>query len=110
MQRLKALLHHFFYKDKATVYRSVPVENGYIDSVSEDFEVVYEDIPCHLAQYGKDLYAARDDRTQKITENLRLCYNPEYVILEDDVIEVQHQGQIFKLWAGTAFFIPATSN
>lgn len=103
MHYLKQLLHKFMYHDTCNVYRAVAVEDGYIDSISEDFELVYENIQCHLAQYGKDLYAARDDRTQRITENLRLCYDPEYEILEDDVIEIQHQGQVFKLIAGTAF-------
>ena len=89
-------MHKFFYKDRATVYRAVPAEDGYIDSVSGDFELVYENISCKLSQYGKQLSAHRDDRSQLITEDLRLTCDPEYIILEDDVVEVQHQGETFK--------------
>ena len=106
MQRLKALLHRIMYKDRATVYRAVAVEDGYIDRVGEDFEIVYENIPCKLSQYGKQLSAHRDDRSQQVTIDLRLTCAPEYEILEDDVVEVQHQGEFFKLWAGTSFNYP----
>lgn len=106
MQYLKQLLHKFMYHDTCNVYRAVEIEDGYVDSVSEDFELVYENIPCKLSQYGKQLSAHRDDRSQLITEDLRLTCDPEYVILEDDVVEVQHQGELFKLWAGTSFNYP----
>lgn len=106
MQYLKQLLHKIMYHDRATVYRAVPVEDGYIDSTAEDFEIVYKNIPCKLSQYGKALTAHRDDRTQQVTIDLRLTCDPEYKILEDDVVEVQHQGEIFKLWAGTSFNYP----
>lgn len=101
MVSCRALLHRYIYKDRATVYRAVENRSGWKNE--REFETVYRDIPCHLAQYGKELAAHRDDRAQIITEDLRLNCDPEYEILENDVIEVQHRGQIFKLIAGTAF-------
>lgn len=106
MHYLKQLLHKFMYHDTCNVYRAVAVEDGYIDSISEDFELVYENLPCKLSQYGKQLSAHRDDRSQQVTIDLRLTCDPEYEILEDDVVEVQHQGETFKLWAGTSFNYP----
>jgi hypothetical protein len=91
------------YHDRANVYRAEKVKNGKTDDYERQFKLIYEKMPCHLAQYGKELSAHRDDSTQNITEDLRLSYSPEYEILENDVLEVQHQGQIFKLIAGTTF-------
>ena len=103
MQRLRQLLHQFMYKDKANVYRAVTNKTGWKSANDRAFETVYENIPCHLAQYGKELSAHRDDRAQLITEDLRLDCAPDIEILENDVVEITHQGQTFKLVAGTAF-------
>lgn len=101
MVDLQNLLLKYMYKDTANVYRSVAVKDGLTDDFN--FEMVYENVPCKLSQYGKEISAHKDDRAQHITEDLRLCYCPEIDILENDVIEVEHCGQIFKLIAGTAF-------
>lgn len=100
----KQFLIRYMYKDRATVFRAVENRSGWKNE--RTFEPIYEDVPCHLAQYGKELSAHRDDRAQLITEDLRLNCDPEYEILENDVLEVTHRGQIFKLIAGTAFNYP----
>lgn len=96
---LKALCKKYFYHDRAKVYRASSA-GGWKGG---EMTLIYEDLPCHLAQYGKELSAHRDDTSQKITEDLRLDYDPQFEILENDVIEVQHGGQTFNLVAGTAF-------
>lgn len=97
--KLKNLCKKYFYKDRAKVYRASAV-GGW---KSGEMTLIYEDVPCHLAQYGKELSAHRDDTSQKITEDLRLDYDPQFEILENDVLEVLHQGEVFNLVAGTAF-------
>ncbi len=98
MVNLKNLLRKYFYNDEMTVYRPLNVSWG-----AKAAEMIYRKKPCHLAQYGKELSAHRDDVSQKITEDLRLNYSPEFEILENDVIEAVHKGQKFELVAGTAF-------
>ena len=44
-----------------------------------------------------------NEATQKITENLRLDYDPKFSICENDFLEVKHAGNIFKLVAGVEF-------
>ena len=46
---------------------------------------------------------APDEATQKITEDLRLDYDPKFSINENDFLEVRHAGNIFKLVAGVEF-------
>lgn len=106
MVNFRQILNRFMYNDRATVSRSVKTKIGKSDDFTSEYRCVYEDVPCHLAQYGKELSAHRDDTTQKITEDLRLTYDPEYEILENDVVDVEHHGQQFRLFAGTAFKYP----
>ena len=103
MVRLKRLLAHFMYKDRANVYRAVTNKTGWKSANDRAFETIYENIPCHLAQYGKELSAHRDDRAQIITEDLRLDCDPDIEILENDVIEVHRRNEVFTLIAGTVF-------
>lgn len=99
---LRGLLLAIMYKDVATIYRSVDVkeETGASDY---EFQAVYENLPCKLSQYGKELSAHRDDRAQHITQDLRLTCDPEIEIQENDVVDVLHEGETFKLIAGTSF-------
>lgn len=104
--KLRNILHKVMYKDVANVYRSKLTKIGRTDDYTTEFELIHEDIPCKLSQYGKTLYAHRDDRSQKLTDDLRLCYDPEIEILPNDFIEVDHQGQVWKLFAGEQFNYP----
>lgn len=102
---LQKLLHKIMYNDVATVSRSVDVEE---DTGASDYEFqpVYENLPCKLSQYGKELSAHRDDRAQHITVDLRLTCDPDIEIQENDIVDVIHEGETFKLVAGTSFNYP----
>lgn len=99
---LRGLLLAIMYKDVATIYRSVDVKED-TGASDYEFQAVYENLPCKLSQYGKELSAHRDDRAQHITQNLRLTCDPEIEIQENDVVDVLHEGETFKLIAGTSF-------
>ncbi len=101
--KLKNSLRKIFYNDSCDVYRATLEKVGKTDDYSRQFLLVYGNIPCHLAQYGKDISAHRDDISQKITEDLRLTYDPKFSIKENDFLEVEHAGNIFKLVAGVEF-------
>lgn len=103
---LRKLLHHFMYKDTADVYRAQPVQIDGIDDFDIQMALIYEQIPCKLSQYGKELSAHRDDVSQKITTDLRLCYELEYEIQPNDVLKVTHRGQTWELIAGEQFNYP----
>ena len=102
VNRLRRHLHQIMYKDTAKVYRSVEVTEEATGATDYEFQVVIEDLPCKLSQY-KDLRADQDDRAQGINLDFRLTCDPEVVIEEDDVVDVVHEGETFKLVAGTSF-------
>lgn len=102
---LRGLLLAIMYKDVATIYRSVDVKED-TGASDYEFQAIYENLPCKLSQYGKELSAHRDDRAQHITQDLRLTCDPEIEIQENDVVDVLHEGEIFKLIAGTSFNYP----
>lgn len=104
--KLKALLHKIMYKDVATIYRSTEVTEEETGASDYEFQAVYEKLPCKLSQYGKELSAHRDDRAHHITQDLRLTCDPEIEIQENDVVDVLHEGEMFKLIAGTSFNYP----
>ena len=95
------------YKDEATIYRAqkVVMDDG-SDDYSEDFLPVYEDVPCKLSQYGKELPAHINDRAMVMGIDLRLCCDPEYDIKANDIVKVNHHGLIFTLHAGQRFTYP----
>lgn len=101
---LKKTLERIMYKDRCDVSRAQFTKIGKTDDTSRSYYTVYSQIPCKLAQYGKELSAHRDDVSQKITEDLRLTYDPVYDIHENDVLDIVHRGQNFKLFAGTPFY------
>lgn len=102
--RLKKLLDKFMYKDRATVYRYCEFTDGSTDDY--DDVVIYEDIPCKLSQYGKDLNFKAKDMAPEVNENLRMTCNPAYDIQPNDYIVIQHQGQEFRLNASQSFCYP----
>ena len=99
---LKKALHLIMYNDVATVYRAVEVEEGWTGAMRQQHEMIYENLPCKLSQY-KDLRADRDDRAQDINIDFRLTCDPDIVIEENDIVDVVHEGETFKLVAGTSF-------
>lgn len=101
---LRGLLSRFMYRDRATVYRTVENENGFINDYDE--VVVYENIPCKLSQYGKDMLISSDGMAPSISENLRMTCDPSYDIQPNDYIIITHQGQEFRLNASKAFCYP----
>ena len=105
--KLRGILHALMYKDKATVLRAIKTlaDDG-SDDYEEEYAAVYEDIPCKLSQYGKELPAHIEERAMVMSADLRLCCDPETDIAADDVVKVNHQGQVFTLYAGQAFDYP----
>lgn len=90
------------YKDVATVYRSVKVIEEGTGATDYEVQAVIKELPCKLSQY-KDIYANQDDRVQGVDLDFRLTCDPEIVIEESDVVDVIHEGELFKLVAGTSF-------
>lgn len=103
---LRGLLHKFMYHDTANVYRAVKTQVGKTDDFETSWELVIADLPGKLSQYGKTLYAHRDDRSQKLTTDLRWCCDPDIEIKPNDLLNVQHQGQLWELVAGEEFNYP----
>ena len=99
------LLSSIMYKDTVTVerYAAAEAEDG-----SDDYEMttVYEDIPCKLSQYGKELLASKTERALSVKIDLRLCCARDVDIRKGDRVVVSHQGQTFELFAGTRFVYP----
>ena len=104
---LKGILHSFMYKDRVTVLRGQKVlaEDG-SDDYGEEFATVYEDLPCKLSQYNKELSSHVNERAMEMSLDLRLCCDPEHDIRPNDILKVSHQGQIFTLHAGQRFAYP----
>lgn len=100
---LRGLLHKYFYRDTCTVRRAVLTSIGKTDDYTTEFETVYENIPVHFAQYGVKSTGHRDDRAMSLTENYRVNIDPDYDVKENDVVEVVHHGQEFKLFVVKIF-------
>ena len=98
---LRKIVAKYFYFDRADVYRAKLNTIGLTDDYTEEYELIYSQVPCHLAVTGEKSAAHRDDVSQKITINLRLDYDPQYTILPNDYLTVNHRGFIFNLIAGT---------
>ena len=105
VKKLQNYLQKIMYTDTATIYRSAKTKNSVTGAMEFSHQAVYEKIPCKLSQY-KDIYATRNERTQEITLDFRLTCDPAIEILENDVVDVTHGGEIFKLIAGTSFNYP----
>lgn len=101
---LRGLLKKFMYRDTAQIYRQVRVTENYVDDFEQ--QLVGAEIACHLAQYGKQLYAHRDDVSQKLTADLRLDCAPDVDIRTNDYVVVEHEGDEWHLIAGEVFRYP----
>ena len=99
--KLKNYLHKIMYKDRATIKRSVEIITA-TGATDNGFQTVNENLPCKLSQY-KDINSSKFDRAQSIDVDFRLNCDPEIEILEGDLIDVMHEGEKFKLIAGTSF-------
>ncbi len=93
------------YADYVTVYRQQSVKD---DEGADDYSVqaVYQNIPCHLTQYGKELQSGQNPREFFTKVDLRICLDPGYDILPNDVLVITHVGQSFTLNAAQAFKYP----
>lgn len=101
VDKLKQHLHDIMYKDVATIYRSMKIIEEGTGATDFEFQAV-ENFPCKLSQY-QDINAYRDDRAQHIDLDFRLTCDPEISIEENDVVDVIHEGETFRLIAGTSF-------
>ena len=90
------------YRDTATVRRDAQVQEDWTGATRYSYQVIYENLPCKLSQI-KDLQAERNERAQEIKTDFRLNCDPDIVIEENDVVDVTHEGEFFKLIAGTSF-------
>lgn len=106
MKALQQILNDLMYCDVATVKRAVLTQIGKTDDYASEYETVYENIPCKLSQYGVKSTAHRDDMAMAIVENLRVNVSPDYDINANDLIDVTHYGQEFKLFVIKAFKYP----
>lgn len=104
VEYLRGLLDKFMYRDTFDIMRQVRVTESYVDDFEQ--QLVAEGISCHLAQYGKQLYAHRDDRSQKLTSDLRLCCRPDVDVRTNDYVIVHRQGDEWHLIAGEVFRYP----
>lgn len=103
---LKGLLRQYMYHDRFDVLRAKKIKVGKTDDFDLEWEIIYSGVEGHLAQYGKQISAHRDDRSQKLTTDLRITCDPEIEILPNDYLRVKHQGQVWELVAGEAFDYP----
>ncbi len=105
--KLQGLLNRIMYLDTATVYRlNKCLDDDGSDDYSEEETEVYVDIPCKLSQYGKEFSQDKTDKAVNLIVDLRLCCDPSYTILENDIIKVTHNGQNFIMNAGKRFVYP----
>lgn len=99
---MRKILERLMYKDVCRVYRAELVNIGKTDDYTENYNLIYEDIPCKLSVYHERPTFHNDDTSGKFTLNYMLYFSPEFEILENDLIEIRGM----KLFAGTAFIYP----
>lgn len=103
---MKNILADYMYKDMASVMRQISIVD---EEGADDYELkeIYQDLPCKLSQVGrKNLTARQEERGFILDNELTVCLAPEYEILPNDILTVQHEGQIFQLNAAKAFKYP----
>jgi hypothetical protein len=93
------------YADRVTVYRQQAVKD---DDGADDYtmQAVYQELPCHLTQYGKEMQSGQNPREFFTKTDLRICLDPQYEILPNDILTIQHEGQTFQLNASVSFKYP----
>ena len=103
--RCRKLLARYMYKDRVTVSRQVNA----VDKDGADIynlQDVYKDVPCKLSQYGKELQSGQEARAFHMSNDLRLCVDPDIKILPNDILTITHEGQQFQLNAAMPFPYP----
>ena len=93
------------YAARVPVYRQQAVKD---DDGADDYtmQAVYQELPCHLTQYGKEMQSGQNPREFFTKTDLRICLDPQYEILPNDILTIQHEGQTFQLNASVSFKYP----
>lgn len=104
-ERCRKYLAKYMYRDKVTVTRQVAAvdEDG---ADTYELQDVYKDVPCKLSQYGKELQSGQEARAFTMSNDLRLCVDPDIKILPNDILTITHEGQQFQLNAAMPFPYP----
>lgn len=103
---MKRLLKQFMYNDRMTVSRQVSsVDAEGADGYRSD--KIYNEVPCHLGIYEISLTGKQSDRSDRLTQRLRIDCDPQYDVQPNDILVIQTaSGQQFLLRAGKAFDYP----
>lgn len=104
-ERCRKYLAKYMYRDKVTVTRQVAAvdEDG---ADTYELQDVYKDVPCKLSQCGKELQSGQEARAFHMSNDLRLCVDPDIKILPNDILTITHEGQQFQLNAAMPFPYP----
>ena len=102
----RKILHAIMYKDTCDVYRAKLIQIGRTDDYTTEFELVYEKVPCKLSQSHERSTFHNDDVSQKDTLNYVLYFDVDVDICENDKLDVNHEGKVYTLFAGTIFRYP----
>ncbi len=104
-ERCRKYLAKYMYSDKVTVTRQVAaVDKDGADTY--ELQDVYKDVPCKLSQYGKELQSGQEARAFTMSNDLRLCVDPDIKILPNDILTITHEGDQFQLNAAKPFPYP----
>lgn len=99
---LKNVLSSIMYTDTVTVTRQMPARDAEGAGCYKPADV-YVSVPCKLSQYGKELESNQEDRAFKLKNDLRICMDPEYKVLPNDIMTICHEDQTFVLYAAQPF-------
>lgn len=104
-ERCRKYLAKYMYRDKVTVTRQ---EAAVDEDGADTYELqdVYKDVPCKLSQYGKELQSGQEARAFTMSNDLRLCVDPDIKILPNDILTITHEGDQFQLNAAKPFPYP----
>lgn len=101
LNKIKEMLKYRMYDDTMIVIRQMPIidEDG-ADTYSLD--IVGESDFCHLSQSQKSSLNITDS-IAKYEQNMKVFTTPDIEILPNDILEVEHEGQKYKLRASLPF-------
>ena len=97
------LLASIMYKDRCTILRQMDTTD---DIGADVFEMVavYSAVPCKLGQTSQtSMNGVETDSVFTLKDKLRLSLHVDYDVMANDIIKVDHQGQIFTMRADTPF-------
>lgn len=97
------LLASIMYKDRCTILRQMDTTD---DIGADVFEMVavYSDVPCKLGQTSQtSMNGVETDSVFMLKDKLRLSLPVDYDVMANDIIKVDHQGQLFTMRADTPF-------